>query len=85
MRRLLGYMRPYRKQALLSIGFLIVNSLVQVTGPMLTKVAIDRYLAPKGAGGLWPPLDRFLSSEPATGLAQISLLYAAALLFGLFT
>jgi ATP-binding cassette subfamily B protein len=79
MRRLLSYMRPYRLTIALSLAFLLVNSLLQVVGPLLTKIAIDRYLAPPSRP-LATPVDAFLSPNAYTGLAQISSLYFAAVL-----
>src|SRR5207302_8564487 len=63
-------------------GAVIVNSVLQVAGPLLTKIAIDRYLAPN-PGRIPTPIDPLLSADPATGLAQIAMLYFAAL-FGIF-
>ena len=37
MRRLLGYMRPYRGLVALSLVFLLVQSVLQVLGPLLTR------------------------------------------------
>jgi len=74
MRRLLGYLRPYTKVVLAALVFLLLNAAFQIAGPMLTKIAIDRYLAPS-ASPIHTPLDRFLSSDPYTGLWQISLVY----------
>ena len=37
MRRLLGYMRPYRKLVGISLLFLLVQSALQVLGPLLTQ------------------------------------------------
>jgi len=73
MRRLLGYMRPYRGKIALSLVCLLGYSLLQVCGPLLTKLAVDRYLEPSGQ------LDRFLSANPFTGIAQISAIYLAVL------
>ena len=42
MRRLLGYLRPYRAQVLLAAGVVLLEALVQLAGPILTKEAIDR-------------------------------------------
>ena len=60
MRRILGYMRPYRATVALSIALLALVSVFQLAPPYLTKIAIDRYLAPEGDvslalryGGLW--------------------------------
>jgi ATP-binding cassette, subfamily B, multidrug efflux pump len=83
-RRLATYLIPYKRAVAASLGVLLVGSLLQVTGPLLTKVAVDTYLAPEPvhpqSGWLaWLPAD------PWTGLAQIALLYFAILLvtFGL--
>ena len=78
MKRLLSYMRPYRRSVFLSLGFLLISSLLQVAGPLLTRIAVDRYLAPHP--GYSPgPLGPFLSVVPWMGLAQLSFLYFAAL------
>jgi ATP-binding cassette subfamily B protein len=75
-------MWPYRKTVGLSLVLLLGNALVQVAGPLLTKVAVDRYLAPSGAGLPWP-LAQFLSASPWIGLAQVSLLYLIVLIAGM--
>jgi ATP-binding cassette subfamily B protein len=76
MRRLLRYMRPYSRRIALSLACLLGYSLLQVCGPLLTKIAVDHYLAPTGQAG---PLDWFLSRDAFTGIAQISGLYLAVL------
>ncbi len=82
MRRLLSYMRPYGRLIAFSSVCLVVYSLLQVCGPLLTKLAIDKYLAPN-AHPAASPLDGFLSPDPRTGLTQIAGLYLAVLL-GIF-
>ena len=82
MRRLLTYLWPYRSLIAGALVFLILNSILQVAGPLLTKIAIDRYLAPNPAR-IVTPIDRFLTTEPLAGLTQVALLYLAAL-FGIF-
>ena len=77
LRRLLGYLRPYRRLVAVSVVLLILSSLVQVAGPYLTKVAIDRYLNPKAVES---PLDPYLSPDRWTGLNEVALLYLAGLL-----
>ena len=78
MRRLLGYMRPYRMRIAISLLFLLAQSALQVLGPLLTRTAVDRYIAP-GAGELPGILARFLPTDAASGLARIGLLYLAVL------
>jgi ATP-binding cassette, subfamily B, multidrug efflux pump len=82
MRRLLAYLAPYRLLIAGALFFLILNSILQVAGPLLTKIAIDRYLAPNPAR-IQTPLDPLLSPLPLTGLTQVAMIYLAAL-FGIF-
>src|SRR5436190_877874 len=82
MRRLLGYLWPYRALIAGALVFLILNSILQVAGPLLTKIAIDHYLAPNPAR-FHTPIDPLLSADPLTGLTQVAMLYFAAL-FGIF-
>ena len=46
MGRIIGYLRPYRKHVVISVILLLLVSLFQLAPPYLTKIAIDRYLAP---------------------------------------
>lgn len=41
-RRLLGYLRPYRAQVALAVLLLLSSALLQLAGPTLTQVALDR-------------------------------------------
>ena len=50
MRRLLGYMRPYRMRVAVSLVFLLAQSVLQVLGPLLTRIAVDRYIAAQRRG-----------------------------------
>ncbi len=81
MRRLVRYLKPYRGAVAVSLFFLLLQSITQVAGPLLTKLAIDRYLA-KPDHPVTSPLDAWLASDVWTGLAQISALYLASLLIG---
>lgn len=78
MVRLLGYMRPYRGQIVASLLCLGVYSSMQVCGPLLTKAAVDRYLAPS-ANPLF--LGRWLPADPFRGMTDIAIVYLAVLLF----
>src|SRR5271165_4025417 len=82
MARLLKYLRPYRWQVAIALVSIFLKSFADVLGPYLTKVAIDRYLAAKGApsatsSGIWS----WLSPRPTTGIAQIALIYVGLLVF----
>jgi len=46
MRRILGYLRPYRGLVVVSIILILLVSVLQLAPPYLTKIAIDRYLSP---------------------------------------
>src|ERR1700730_17871425 len=78
MARLLKYLRPYRAQVAIALVSILLKSFADVLGPYLTKVAIDRYLAPTEASrsGLW----NWLSPRPLTGIAQIATIYVGLLL-----
>jgi len=81
MRRLLGYMKPYGRAVFASLILLLVNSVLQVVGPLLVKLAVDRYIVPTPARS-HTFLDAWLSTDAWTGIGQISLLYLAAVLGG---
>ena len=81
MARLLKYLRPYRWQVAIALASILLKSFADVLGPYLTKVAIDRYLAPKGAAtatssGIWS----WLSPHAVAGIAQIAAIYVGLLL-----
>ncbi len=82
MRRLMVYMWPWRMWVGLSLIFLSINSLMQIAGPLLMKLAVDRYLSPSPSSHT--PINAWLSAEPYTGLAQISGLYLASIVVTLF-
>src|SRR5581483_12252280 len=58
---------------------IVLKSGADVLGPYLTKVAIDKYLASHTEPHSL--LDRFLSPQPLTGIAQIAAMYVGLLLF----
>ena len=72
-RRLLGYLRPYRGTVLTALTLTIGLSLVRQIGPLLTKLAIDWYVAP-AAGQL-------LTIEAAmAGVFNLALAYLGSLI-----
>ncbi len=81
MRRLLTYMKPYRIAVAVSLTLLLFDSLLQLLGPLLTKLAIDRYLVPVSHASR-TPIDPYLSHNPWTGLLQLTILYLLAILLG---
>jgi ATP-binding cassette subfamily B multidrug efflux pump len=81
MRRLIKYLNPYKLQVALAMAAIVLKAGVDVLGPYLTKTAIDKYLSAHAGGG-HSFLDRFLSSQPLVGIAQVSGLYLGLLLLG---
>ena len=79
MRRLLTYLRPYRVQTTVALLAIVLKALADVVGPLLTKTAVDKYLVRPGKPAGF--LDKYLSSNALTGLAQIAGIYVAMILF----
>jgi ATP-binding cassette subfamily B protein len=52
MRRLLGYLRPYKLWVAGALLALVGDAVLQLTQPYLVKLAIDRYIAQGDLGGL---------------------------------
>ena len=44
MRRLVAYLRPYKWQAVVSLIAVLLKAGLDVLGPFLTMVAVDRYM-----------------------------------------
>ncbi|HUR36334.1 MAG TPA: ABC transporter ATP-binding protein, partial [Terriglobales bacterium] len=90
MKRLLGYLRPYWWQTLIALTAIICKALLDVVGPVLTKTAVDKYLAPGKATPpdiipwlnvtSWLRFD-WLSADARQGITQIALLYVGVLVF----
>ena len=78
MRRLLTYLRPYTWHVVVALAAIILKSGLDVLGPFLTKIAIDKYLAKSPNSHSW--IGDRLSSAPLTGIAQIGGLYVGILL-----
>ncbi len=79
MRRLLTYLRPYQWHVVVALAAIILKSGLDVLGPYLTKIAIDKYLAKSPNSHSW--IGDRLSSAPLTGIAQIGGLYVGILVF----
>src|SRR5215467_6742621 len=82
MKRLITYLRPYRWQSIGALSAILLRVFLgpEVIGPLLTATAIDKYLASTHGSHL-KILDRWLSPQPLTGIAQIAGIYLAALVF----
>ncbi len=83
MRRLLTYIKPYKLPVTAALVLLVLNAVLQAIGPLLTALAVDRYLTPS-AKGTHTILDPYLSTNPWTGLAQVAFLYLLVVVFGMF-
>ncbi|NIP44697.1 MAG: ABC transporter ATP-binding protein [candidate division Zixibacteria bacterium] len=64
MKRLLQYVKPYKKWIVLALAILIISTLLRLAGPVIIKLAIDEYIA----------------VGDADGLGRLALLYAGILL-----
>src|SRR5438874_2580391 len=92
MRRLLTYLRPYKWQVAFALSTIVLKAAADVAGPLLIIMAVDNYLAPKIAvdkylahkAGVHSFLDRWLSSNPLTGIAQLGGFYVFLLGFSFF-
>jgi ATP-binding cassette, subfamily B, multidrug efflux pump len=82
MRRLLTYLRPYWWQVMVALSAIIFKAGLDVLGPFLTKTAIDKYLSHAATSHSY--LDRWLSSAPLQGIAQLAALYVGTLVFSFF-
>ncbi|MEJ5367366.1 MAG: ABC transporter ATP-binding protein [Bryobacteraceae bacterium] len=80
-RRLLLLVLPWWPYVLLALVCLLLNSAIQILAPLLTKIAIDRYLAPVPSS-TFPWLEQRLPPAPVAGIAAISLIYLATLVLG---
>ncbi|MGH9393380.1 MAG: ABC transporter ATP-binding protein, partial [Terriglobales bacterium] len=79
IRRLLGYVRPYRWTVIGATIAAALQSATQIVGPYLNKVVIDRYLFPVPSRSL---LSGHLPADPFRGVASLGLLYLAILAIG---
>ena len=91
MRRLLGYVRPYRSMLAIAVVLVLVSSGLQLVGPLATAVALDLFVEsadPQGVTsvpGEW--VGRQLEArglDHATGLTLVAAVYllSLALTFG---
>jgi ATP-binding cassette subfamily B multidrug efflux pump len=76
MKRLLTYLYPYKWQTLVALVAIILKAGMDVLGPYLTKIAIDKYLV---RSQTHTPLDRWLSDQPMTGIAEVAGMYVGAI------
>src|SRR5713226_1061856 len=84
MRRLVVYLGPYKGYIAISLACLLCYSILQVCGPLLTKIAVDKYLVPDpNRVPTW--IEPYLALDRWKGITQVSLLYLAVLLGGMIS
>ena len=79
MRRLLGFLRPYRLQVACAVFFVLLGAGLQILGPYLIKVAIDGDIARGDTAGLTQVALLFicvLLAEFVVGYFQMSIMQA---------
>lgn len=93
MRRLLGYVRPYRRMTVAAVALIVLSSLLQLVGPLATAVALDLFIRPPDNPAERSPvvahvqgfLDaRGLDPTPGEGIAAVAAVYLAALVLTFF-
>jgi ATP-binding cassette subfamily B protein len=83
LRRLLRFALPYRYRAAAALALLLLSSLLQLTGPLVTAVALDRFMgapAPATAANGWylRSAERWwVGMAPGEGLAWLAGIYLA--------
>ncbi len=81
MKRLLKYLGPYTWQVTVALVAIVLKAGADVLGPYLTKIAVDKYLAPVPTHSV---LDKFFSSNAFAGIAQIAAVYVSLIGFSFF-
>ncbi len=81
VRRLLGYVRPYRWTVVAATVAAALQSATQVVGPYLNKVVIDRYLFPTRAGRA-SLLSGILPNDAFRGVTELGIIYLSVLAVG---
>src|SRR5205085_5671102 len=75
MRRLLTYVRPYMRLAILALVLLVLVSVIDLAGPALVGFGIDRYIVPQ--------TQSLSASARGLGLLGVASVYLLILLVGL--
>ena len=80
--RLLALTLPWWRPVVVATVCLLFASFLQTVTPLLTRIAIDHYIAPAGSSTI-PWLEDHLATGRDQGLLQIAMLYFAAIVLGL--
>src|SRR5215471_21337081 len=70
MRRLWGYVRPYKAQVFITLLMIVISSAMQLLGPYLLKIAIDNYI---------------VETTDVVGLSVVSIFFAGTLVVSYLT
>ncbi|HEV7571115.1 MAG TPA: ABC transporter ATP-binding protein [Thermoanaerobaculia bacterium] len=87
-RRLLRYLKPYRVRATVSVGLVILSSIMEIAGPAIVAVAIDLYVKPQqGSHGVSQRIGAWLVAHgwalnPISGINVAAALYFVVLIGG---
>jgi len=84
MRRLLAYVGPHKSSAVVAVALIVVSSLLQLAGPLITAIALDLFVRPGEAAA---PISRWLARHwlegrdvaALGGLTTLSAVYLVAL------
>ena len=69
--RLIGYLKPYYPQVAGVSLLVVLSTLLQLAGPMLIGIAVDRYIIPGDLAGLWQLAAVLLASYVFHSLSTI--------------
>ena len=86
-RRLLSYLKPYRFRAGVSVLLVILSSVFELAGPVITAIAIDLFVKPGERVGVSARVGDWLAAQgivldPMTGISIAAALYLFALVGG---
>ncbi|HEX7183140.1 MAG TPA: ABC transporter ATP-binding protein [Thermoanaerobaculia bacterium] len=95
MRRLLGYVRPYRGMTVAAVALILLSSLLQLVGPLAMAVALDLFIRPQGERTQLSRVSVLVrdfllargidpAAVPSQGLAMTAAIYLGALILTFF-
>jgi ATP-binding cassette subfamily B protein len=88
MRRLVGYVRPYRLMAAAAVALIVLSSLLQLVGPLVTVATLDLYVAPPEEAAAQSELSRWIEArlaatgwelDPASGVTLMAAIFGTSL------
>lgn len=90
MRRLLGYLRPYRGMTVSAVALILLSSALQLVGPLAFAVSLDLFIRPGGGPGRLSGASAWVRDallargiEPASvavqGIQAVALIYLVSL------